>query len=334
MWPDPDELVVSSERGPYVNEVLIPFVRTESGIPLGSSSRPVSSPARRSFAPGSEWLYLKIYTGTAVADSLLRETIGPLVASARSAGAVDRWFFIRYADPGPHLRVRLHGDPDRLTAQVLRAFRRALEPDLEGRVWRFEVGTYDREIERYGGPDAIETAEAVFEADSDAVLAMVSGGGTLDDRWRAALAGLHRLFVDLGLDDEAQARVARRMRDGYAAELGADSLLKRQIGDRYRAERRSLEPLIDADATAEGALGRALDVLKRRSDALRAPVERLHELGAAGRLTTPVEDFAASLGHMHVNRLIRSSQRAHEMVIYDLLDRLYMTRAARRRARP
>lgn len=37
---------------------------------------------------------------------------------------------------------------------------------------------------------------------------------------------------------------------------------------------------------------------------------------------------------MHVNRLIRSSQRAHELVIYDLLDRLYVARAARRRPRP
>ena len=32
---------------------------------------------------------------------------------------------------------------------------------------------------------------------------------------------------------------------------------------------------------------------------------------------------------MHVNRLLRSAQRAHEMVMYDLLDRLYMARAAR-----
>lgn len=329
MWPDPEEMVVTSDRGPYVNEILVPFVRAESGIPVSARSRP--APARRSFPPGSEWLFLSVYAGTAIADTLLRDVVGPLVASARSAGAVDRWFFIRYADPDPHLRVRLHGDPAKLTAEVLPAFRRALEPELEGRVWRLEVGTYVREIERYGGPDAIEAAEGIFEADSDAALAIVSGGGTLDDRWRAALAGLHRLFADLGLDEEAQARVARHMRDGYATEFAADAILKRQIGDRYRTERKSLEPLIDPAASAEGALGHALAVLTHRSEAMRPFVERLRELAGNGRLSTPVEDLTASLGHMHVNRLLRSAQRAHEMVLYDLLDRLYVARAARRR---
>lgn len=324
MWPDADEMVVTGGRGPYVNEVLVPFVRKESGIVASSPARPPVG--RRSFPPGSEWLYLKVYAGTAVADALLRDVVAPLVRDARASGAADRWFFIRYADPDPQLRVRLHGDPARLAAEVLPAFRRALEPELEGRVSRLEAGTYVREIERYGGPDAIEAAEGIFEADSDAVLAIVAAGGTLDDRWRAALAGLHRLFVDLGLDEAAQARVARRMRDAYAAEFGADALLKRQIGDRYRNERRSLEPLIAADAP--------LAALAQRAEAMRASVGRLRELEAAGRLTTTFDDLAASLGHMHVNRLVRSAQRAHEMVIYDLLDRLYTARAARRRPRP
>lgn len=330
-WPDPDEMVVSGERGRYVNEVLIPFVRKESGIPV-SASRPPGS-GRRSFAPGSEWLFVKLFAGTAVADTLLRDVVRPIVEGARAAGVVDRWFFIRYADPDPHLRIRLHGDPDRLTSQVLPAFRRAIESELEGRVWRMETGTYVREIERYGGPDAVDAAEEIFQADSDAVVAILGAGGTLDDRWRAALAGMHRLFEDLGLDEETQARVARRMRDAYAAEFAADATLKRQIGDRYRTERRSLEPLLSGEA-AERALGLMLSALSRRSEAMAAPVAQLRALDEEGRLTTSLDDLAGSLAHMHVNRLLRSAQRAHEMVIYDLLDRLYMARAARKRPRP
>lgn len=328
-WPDRDEMIVSSDRGAYVNEVLIPFVRTESGVPVAGPAPPAGG--RRSFAPGSEWLYLKVFAGTAVADTLLRDVVRPLVAQARDAGAVDRWFFIRYADPDPHLRVRLHGDPARLSGQVLPAFRRALEPDLEGVVWRLEVATYVRELERYGGPDSIEIVEGVFEADSDAALEIVAGGGTLDDRWRAALAGLHLLFEDLGLDEAEQARIARRMRDRYAAEFAADALLKRQIGERYRTERRALESLIAPDASAEGALGRALGVLRRRSDPLRPAAARLRDLDRRGGLTSSFEDLAGSLGHMYVNRVLRSAQRAQEMVLYDLLDRLYTARAARRR---
>jgi thiopeptide-type bacteriocin biosynthesis protein len=322
VWPDPEELVVGSDRGGYVNEVLIPFTRAESGIPPSASVRPRTGP--RSFAPGSEWLYLKVYTGTATADSLLLGAIAPVLAEARAGGVVDRWFFLRYSDPEPHLRVRLHGDAARLASEVLPALRPRLDPELEGRVWRVELGTYVQELERYGGPHAIETAEELFAADSDAVLEILARSGSLDDRWRVALAGVHRTFEDLGLDEDVQQRLARAMRDGYAHEVSADALLKRQIGERYRTERKALEPLIDPAAGPDPALA-------RRSEASAPLVARLRALRDAGRLTVTFEDLAGSLAHMHVNRLLRSAQRAHEMVIYDLLDRLYMARAARRR---
>ena len=35
---------------------------------------------------------------------------------------------------------------------------------------------------------------------------------------------------------------------------------------------------------------------------------------------------------MHVNRLLRSAQRAHEMVLYDFLTRLYESKLARSKA--
>jgi hypothetical protein len=35
---------------------------------------------------------------------------------------------------------------------------------------------------------------------------------------------------------------------------------------------------------------------------------------------------------MHVNRMIRSAQRAHELVLYDLLVRLYESQVARAKA--
>jgi hypothetical protein len=37
-----------------------------------------------------------------------------------------------------------------------------------------------------------------------------------------------------------------------------------------------------------------------------------------------------SVAHMHVNRVLRSAQRAQELVLYEMLDRVYSSRAARR----
>ena len=78
-------------------------------------SPPPASVARR-FLPGSEWLYLKVYTGSTTADAVLRTYLAPVIATAMRQGLARRWFFLRYGDPDWHLRVRFHGDPATLTA--------------------------------------------------------------------------------------------------------------------------------------------------------------------------------------------------------------------------
>src|SRR3954447_18868958 len=120
------------------------------------------------------------------------------------------------------------------------------------------------------------------------------------------------------------------MRGAYAAEPRADGALKGAVGERFRVERAALGPLLDGDA--EGALAEGLAVLERGSAAMARAVERLRELAAAAELETSLGQLAGDLGHMHVNRLLRSAQRAHEMVLYDMLDRLHAARAARARA--
>jgi hypothetical protein len=47
-----------------------------------------------------------------------------------------------------------------------------------------------------------------------------------------------------------------------------------------------------------------------------------------------VDDLLASLLHMHANRVLRSSQRAQEMVIHHYLENAYGSLAARDRLAP
>ena len=60
----------------------------------------------------------------------------------------------------------------------------------------------------------------------------------------------------------------------------------------------------------------------------------LRRLGQAGRLSATLADIAMSYAHMHVNRLLRSAQRAQELVLYELLDRAYSSQAGRRSVMP
>ncbi|HEY0511506.1 MAG TPA: lantibiotic dehydratase [Thermoanaerobaculia bacterium] len=348
-FPGPDLLAATGPEGRFLNEILVPFVRKPKAsqadaavaATAGQAALPTVSgmaaaaPARRSFPPGSEWLYAKLYTGTATADGLLREIVAPVARETLAAGETDGWFFIRYGDPEWHLRLRFHGDPARLQAGLLPRLHAAFDPHLaDGRIWRVQLDTYEREIERYGGPEGILLSERLFQVDSDAVLAileMLEGDEGADFRWRLALRGIDMLLGDLRFDMETRMRVLRGMREGFSREFGGGKGLRVQLDQRFRQEWRSLMPLLDPAGDAESELAPALAVLRQRSERSVPIVDELLELQRESRLNQTLADLAPSYVHMHVNRIIRSAQRAHEMVLYDFLYLLYESRAARER---
>src|SRR5262249_15879954 len=160
---------------------------------------PSVAPIPRELVPGSEWLYAKLYCGEATADEVLTRVVHPFVKEALASKTIDRWFFLRYTDPRPHLRVRLHGNPAAL-AKLLPELEEGLRPvSRPGRVWKLQIDTYMREIERYGGAAGMPICEALFGCDSDAAARLVALGGTERDRWGALLAGLDALLRDFGL---------------------------------------------------------------------------------------------------------------------------------------
>src|SRR6185436_11110603 len=134
--------------------------------------------------------YAKLYTGHATSDQILTEVIAPLVAGeaegreGRDGREAPPWFFIRYSDPHWHLRFRVHGDPAWLYGELLpklTAQARAMLDD--GRLWKLQLDTYEREIERYGGATGLELAEQLFGADSACVvdiLGMLAGDAGID----------------------------------------------------------------------------------------------------------------------------------------------------------
>jgi thiopeptide-type bacteriocin biosynthesis protein len=346
LYPGPDQLCVRGREGRFVHELVVPFVRRGDAAarPAAGDTAPgrraVSIPldipeVPRSFVPGSEWLFVKLYTSPATADQVLRDVVRPVVERVLPAGASDRWFFVRYGDPDWHLRLRFHGDPARLGGEVLPALQAASAPLLDdGRVWRIQLDTYEREVERYGGPAGIEPAERLFQADSEAVLALAelfAEDARGEARWRLALAGMDRLLGDLGLDLDARIAILRRTRDTFAAEFHADAGFEHQLAARFRKERKGLEALVDLTAVADPPLAAGLEVLRRRSRSLVPVMAELRARAQAGRLSMTLHDLSASYLHMHANRMLRSAQRAQELVLYDFLARLDQSRAARRR---
>jgi lantibiotic biosynthesis protein len=334
-----EQLLARGPEGRFVHELVVPFTRTRPREERKPARAGVGEfKAQRTFPPGSEWLYAKLYTGTATVDRVLCDVVQPLAESAIRSGAADQWFFIRYSDPDWHLRLRFHGDPGRLHSDVLSALQEAVSPLLnDGRLWRIQLDTYEREIERYGGEDGMVLSEKIFHADSEAVAAIidiVSGDEGAHARWKLALCGTDMLLSDLGLNLERKHAVMKQIREGFGYEFRADVTdLKHQLGKKYMKERKSLESLIIAGLTDEPQIEDGIAVLQRRSERLAPLVAQLRSVQESGRLTTTIEDLVGSYIHMHINRLLRAAQRAQELVIYDFLVRLYDSQIARAKSK-
>jgi len=333
-------------EGGFRAEIQVPFRPARAPDDVGSAravgtgaaaSATIADEARvrRVFPPGSDWLYLQLHAGISTIDRALVR-LAPVISEQHARGHIDRWFFVRYDDPGWHLRLRLHGAPDALWSQA----RRALQPTLdelvaEGGVHRVAHDTYRREIERYGGAAAIAIAEQWFHVDSTFVAACVAalvGDEHAPERFRLALTTTEWLLTALVPDLGERHAMIEQTRDALvASELGRDVAVSRWLGGYARREREMLASVGEFEAAADSPLA----ALHAHADAYRPAVaalaDELRALERTRRLTVRMTELAQSLVHMHVNRLLRGEHRRQEAVIYDLLGRVYRGRAARRR---
>jgi lantibiotic biosynthesis protein len=330
LFPAPNELCARGPEGRFTHEIVIPFVRTSEGRTSNRGAAP-SEAVQRRFPPGSEWLYAKLYTGNGTADRVLVDVVAPVVQAALATTAAERWFFVRYADPHFHVRLRVNGDPRRLVEEIVPLLRRQAEPLLaDGVIWRLQLDTYERELRRYGGDAGIELSEELFWHDSEAVLGIVRtlrGDEGLDARWRFALYGIDRLLDDFGLDLERKRAWARGCRDGFAREFDVRGQTNRALGERYRAERKALDELLDLEEGDDHPLAPGVQLLRERSRRLAPVLEQLR--AREQRSSVSLDHLLWSYAHMHANRLLRGAYRAQELVRYDLLDRVYTSRLAR-----
>ncbi len=339
--PAPEKFVVDGPGGRFAGEIVVPFERRREPEPAIARKERVA-PRRvagfvRSFPPGSEWLFAKLYTGTATADRVLKDLVGPLATKALGEKIASRWFFVRYGDPRWHLRVRFLGRPERLWSDLLPELRARAAPWLEdGRIWSFRLDTYEREVERYGGPDGIELAEILAHHDSESVIRILDlleyEAGT-EVRWRLLLWSMARWLSDLGFETERQIAIFERMSQRYRREFGGGKVLRGQLAQRLRKFRRELEALLEAGPGSDHPLAPGLQLLDERSRRWQSTLESLRRAAWEGRLTRSLEELAPSYLHMSANRILRAAGRPQELVVTDFLSRLLRSRLARSRAR-
>jgi thiopeptide-type bacteriocin biosynthesis protein len=295
------ERVGRVERGPvdgpyggHLLEVVVPLERVGLGTaPRRSVRREVArTPAGdRLREPGTDWLYLKLYGARRRQTELIAEHVLPFAEASVAGGLADSWFYLRYGDPRPHLRLRFHGEPASLLKLLGGTAPWAARLREEGLIQHLAVDTYEREVERYGGAALMPAAERVFAADSRLCAGWLALRQEGPPVVALAALGLLDLVDRLGLDG---------LPPGWAA---APKLAEGAFTRDLKALAAALwlpEPPTEwgttpawgwAAAVAPGLLARAPALAELRE-------------AAAGMSADRVLRVLGSLAHMHCNRLM------------------------------
>ncbi len=256
--------------GTYALEAVLPYRVVQEPnspkvlsfvVPRAASLRP----------PGGEWLAIHAYLGNERAAFFLERSMASVVQTLMPFA--DKFHFLRYTDPAYHLRVRFHAshDPVGLLVNGAAHFNALTCSSV---ISRFAIQTYDREVERYGGPDAIDVAEDIFFLDSMRVLSEL--GTFRREREAMAISSI--------------ARFARNLLGGVNE---AKEWLEALFGRRRRLPKQAWLHVRQARTHYDREGGSALEqrLCERSRDYRSVLVEETRDHGIA------------ALIHMHCNRL-------------------------------
>jgi lantibiotic biosynthesis protein len=280
----------------------------------------------RTFALGSEWLYYKIYCGVKTSDRILTNIIKPFTEQLIQEHLIDSWFFIRYADPDVHLRVRFHFSDTKNIGVVIEKFHTMIAYiQSTGLIWKVQTDTYQREIERYGMTSMV-LSEQVFFYDSVCIVNLldkIKGSKGDKIRWLFGIKAVNELFDNFNLNLEQKLTLTEHLKTNFASEFNTNKSLKKQLDRRYRENRKEIERLLTEDTFLDKEYQFIVELLKQKEKQLKPVIEEILNLQNHDQLHEPIPSLLSSYIHMLLNRLFRNKQRMHEMVIYDYMWRTY-----------
>jgi len=306
--------VLKDSRGkPFAGQFLACVInqRAVYQLPLQQSARPLKEDAKvkRSFLPGEEWLYIKLYAHYSLTDEILLSFIMPVVKKHKKDNPDFKWFFIRYLDPGFHLRLRFFTG-EKPSHELLSDLMRKLQPwTRAGKVSDVVLDSYQRELEKYS-VSLIAEAESFFYRDTEFILAVFSAN-ELNTNFKLAFAVNSSLQIIRGFiaDKKERSEFLNEALNNLSAEFSRDKEVVRKLDVRYRKFQKQI---VENQQSLALQKKKKADVdFKRMTQLLVAQIE--------GWDNTTRYNLLINLVHLHINRIFENTPREYEYLIYHFM---------------
>jgi lantibiotic biosynthesis protein len=312
----------------YMNQFVAPIIKNEAVYKVAPANTKATDATERSFAPGSTWLYFKIYCGVSASEKLLEQQLYPVIQQLKDAGHIIKWFYIRYNDPHFHLRLRFLLPDTENNGKALTGVSRVLGEALQDhRVWKLQTDTYQRELERYGF-ELTPDAETLFCIDSELKISFLSqteGDAREDLRWLWGMKNIDWMLDGFELTRDEKESLLQATKESFTKEFGFGKPSLQAINKKYAANRKAIVQVMNTSvhSSETEAVEIPTDMFGVHEKALRETAARIREKRLGG--LPDLQSLLQSYMHMCLNRLFLSEPRLQEAVLYDFLYKYYVS---------
>ena len=181
-------------------------------------------------------LHCRVSWTSADVDTFLTTQLGPLLAADVAAGHIGGWYFLRYWETGPHLRVRVRDASasyvEDLTDRIAKLIANAQHTfvDQDPSAYYASIGApetewlphgdvrevpYVPETTRYGGQEALSVSEELFCRSTEVALAVLPAIRTQSAKLSAAFQLAMVTATALGFDRPGAAAWLRSLATGW-----------------------------------------------------------------------------------------------------------------------
>lgn len=281
----------------------------------------------RNYFFGDEWLYYKFYLGQDTSDKFLVDIIKPVSEQLLEKKIIDKWFFIRFNDPEPHLRVRFHLKQQKYISDIALIIKKEIQYYVNNNyINKIQIETYKRELERYGSL-TMEECETLFFLNSSFNIKLIEKYGDGEERWLFGMKYVDKYLDDFNLSLRMKFDLIEKLKIGFAKEFNADKPIIQKLAKKFRLYKTSIQNILDGNDLF------FTENYNRHSDDFE--FVRQEMIGKTSQFSHNyiLEDLMDSLLHMHWNRLFKTQQRAHEWLMYDFMFQYYKSKIAREKIR-
>lgn len=319
-----DYIAINERDEHYVTEIVVPFM-----LNTNMDNQNVNSKKETVFTfsdiyqnsmllerkdlillPGKDnWLFIKLY-GCSKRKSelivLMYEKL-ELISSL-----LKKYFFIYYADPEPHIRLRIHFN-ERSFPELFTNIATWLEVlRTNGLISKVVIDSYQRETERYGGPELIDFAENYFFHNSRLVMQIIS-----KLRYEKLQINLDVIGVSFIISVLDAFKLNNENKETFLYSLTDKNSYRKQFQD----NRKELIKAVDNtnnwhDISVANSYSEIYPLIDEASIKLRDYANAVYSYDKVGKLTNSIEDIIQSIIHMFCNRLV--SDNSWERKVYAL----------------